>query len=84
MQVAYQDCLFWSKVSKGTQTCKYKQAKRRECLPGERLVQGQKHAVKKALLATFTISKSQQQQNTIPNSANKEIKGDEYVKATQG
>ena len=78
------DRLFWSKVAIGTQTCECKQAKRRECLPGERLVQGQKHAVKKALLATLTISKSQQQRNTIPNSANEEINCDEHVKATQG
>ena len=78
------DRLFWSKVAIGMQTCECKQAKRRECLPGERLVQGQKHAVKKALLGTFTISKSQQQRNTIPNSANEEINCDEHVKATQG
>ena len=40
-------------------SCQSKQAKRGECLPSERLVQGKRHVGKKALLAhcTFTISK---------------------------
>ena len=33
-----------------------KQAKRRECQPRERLVQGENHAGKKALLAVYFIS----------------------------
>ena len=37
--------------------------------PREQLVQGQKHPGKKALHPTFTISKTLQQGNTIPNSA---------------
>ena len=54
-------------------TCERKQAKRRACLPRERLVQGEKHAGKEALLGvldpTFTVSKTLQQWNTIPKSA---------------
>ena len=50
-----------------------KQAKRSECLLRERLVQGEKHAGKEVLLGvldpTFTVSKTLQQRNTIPNSA---------------
>ena len=46
-----------------------KQAKRRECLPHEQLVQGKKHVGQKALLAVFMISKTLQQRNTIPNCA---------------
>ena len=55
-----------------------KQAERRECLQRERPVQGKNHAGKKALVdPTFTISKTLQRRNSIPNS-------DERVKATQG
>ena len=54
-------------------TCERKQAKWLECLPRERLVQGEKHAGKEALLRvldpTFTVSKTLQQWNTIPKSA---------------
>ena len=54
-------------------TCERKQAKWLECLPRERLVQGEKHAGKEALLGvldpTFTVSKTLQQWNTIPKSA---------------
>ena len=53
-----------------------KQTKRRECLQRERPVQGKNNAGKKALVdPTFTISKTLQRRNTIPNS-------DERVKAT--
>ena len=45
-------------------TCERKQAKRRACLPRERLVQGEKHAGKEALLGvldpTLTVSKTLQ------------------------
>ena len=54
-------------------TCERKQAKWRECLPRERLIQGEKHAGKEALLGvldpTFKVSKTLQQRNTITKSA---------------
>ena len=42
---------FDSKLQQASNTCERWQAKRRECLPRERLVQGKKHARNKALLA---------------------------------
>ena len=54
--------------------CECKQAKQRECLPCECLVQDKKHTGKKALLTgyildpTFTISKTLQQGKAIPKS----------------
>ena len=64
-----------------------KQAKRSEFLPRERLVQGEKHAGKEVLLGvldpTFTVSKTLQQRNAIPNSAGtKKLKAKNMLKAT--
>ena len=36
-------------------TCECKQAKRHECMPRKRLVQGKNHAEKKALLSGYLI-----------------------------
>ena len=58
-----------------------KHAKRRKCLPHERLAQGKKHAGQKALLAIFTMSKTLQQRNTMPNCAGmKEMKAMNMLK----
>ena len=51
--------LFWRKVAIGTEYVQYKaskQAKRGECLPCERLVQGKRHVGKKPLLARHLIA----------------------------
>ena len=60
---------FDSKLQFARNTCELKQAKQQACLPRERLVQGKKHEGKKVLPAAFTISKTLQHRNTIPNSA---------------
>ena len=46
---------FDSKLQWARNTCERKTAKRRECLPRERLVQGKNHVGKKALLAGYLI-----------------------------
>ena len=62
-------------------TCERKETKRRECLLRERLVQGKKHAEKKALLATFTISKTLLQicKHNSQQRREEEIKSDDNV-----
>ena len=66
---------FESNLKQARNTCESKQAKQRQCLPRERLVQGKKHAGKKALLAEYLIPLLRSQKpcnkkkNTIPNSA---------------
>ena len=79
---------FDSKLQQARNTCERKQAKRRGCLPCERLVQGKKHAGKKALLAGYLIPlwRSQNLATKKHNSqrwGDKEINSDEHVNATQ-